>query len=160
MNCTTDPPERPSSGTWEWVGGLEYGTQAEYTCGPYGNFQSEDGAKYETVVSTCGWNRSWTPSTLDPCVAASCQVIPFPPPDIGMHHAPDEKNQITLESEFNVYNPRLPFKMKFPGPDFCGENGDIMMIVGSIPKVEIINQCGIFIIYKYFLIRKAGNHLR
>ena len=46
-----------------------------YTCGPYGNFQGgETGGKYDLVVSTCGWNRSWTPSSLDPCVATSCQV--------------------------------------------------------------------------------------
>ena len=63
------------------------------------------------------------------------QVIPFPPPDIGMQHAPDEKNQITLESEFTVYNPKLAFTMKFPGPEFCGDNGDIMMVVGSVPQV-------------------------
>ena len=47
---------------------------------------------------------------------------------------PDEKNQITLESEFTFYNPRLPFSMNFPGPEFCGDNGDIMMIVGIVPE--------------------------
>ena len=52
-----------------------------------------------------------------------------------MLHAPDEKNQITLESEFTVYNPKLAFTMKFPGPEFCGDNGDIMMVVGSVPQV-------------------------
>ena len=89
------------------------------------------------VVSTCAWNKTWAPSTLDPCVATSCQVIPFPPPDIGMQHMEDEKNQITLESEFTVYNPKLAFTMKFPGPEFCGDNGDIMMVVGSVPKVTL-----------------------
>ena len=88
------------------------------------------------MVSTCAWNKTWAPAILDPCVATSCQVIPFPPPDIGMLHAPDEKNQITLESEFTVYNPKLAFTMKFPGPEFCGDNGDIMMVVGSVPKVR------------------------
>ena len=138
VNCTSPPPDRPGSGTWEWKdGSVEFGTEVTYTCGPYGNFQGgETGGKYDLVVSTCGWNRSWTPSTLDPCVATSCQVIPFPPPDIGMQHAPDEKNQITLESEFTFYNPRLPFTMNFPGPQFCGDNGDIMMIVGIIPQVH------------------------
>ena len=105
------------------------------------------------MVSTCAWNKTWSPGTLDPCVAASCQVIPFPPPDIGMQHAPDEKNQITLESEFNVYNPRLPFTMKFPGSDFCGENGDIMMIVGSIPKVNPTSQRRILTIF-FLLLEK------
>ena len=46
-----------------------------YTCGPYGNFQGgEEGGKYDLVVSTCAWNKTWAPSTLDPCVATSCQV--------------------------------------------------------------------------------------
>ena len=116
---------------------MEYGTEASYTCGPYGNFQSPQGTKYDLTVSTCAWNKTWSPSVLDPCVATSCQVIPFPPPDIGMQHAPDEKNKITLESEFTVYNPRLPFTMKFPGSQFCAENGDIMMVVGSIPEVRL-----------------------
>ena len=53
-----------------------------------------------------------------------------------MQHAPDEKNQITLESEFTFYNPKLAFSMNFPGPQFCGDNGDVMMIVGIIPEVR------------------------
>ena len=95
---------------------------------------------------------------LDPCVAASCQVnnflkiyrkaillptpwlqvIPFPPPDSGLVFQPDPDNPITLQSEYNVYNPKLPLTMGFPG-DFCGDNGNLMMIVGSVPKVPINN---------------------
>ena len=70
-------------------------------------------------------------------MATSCQVIPFPPQEVGMVYAPDDNNRITLASEFNIYNPVLPLKMKFPGPEFCSDNGDIMMIVGSIPEVDI-----------------------
>ena len=141
VNCSSQPPDRPASGTWEWssLDSLEFGTEVSYTCGPYGNFEGENG-KYDLVVSTCAWNKTWAPSNLDPCVATSCQVIPFPPPDIGMQHMPDEKNQITLESEFTVYNPKLAFTMKFPGPEFCGDNGDIMMVVGSVPKVSLIRR--------------------
>ena len=109
------------------------------------------------VVSTCAWNKTWSPSVLDPCVAASCQVknsiinchktvlkynpwiqvIPFPPPDSGLVFQPDPDNPITLQSEYNVYNPKLPLTMGFPG-DFCGDNGNLMMIVGSVPKVPIL----------------------
>ena len=94
--------------------------------------------KYDLTVSTCAWNRSWTPSSLDPCVATSCQVIPFPPAEIGMEYSPDENNRITLASQFNIYNPKLPLNMKFPGTEFCSDNGDIMMIVGSVPEVRNI----------------------
>ena len=55
----------------------------------------------------------------------------------GMVLKPDPENLITLQSEFNVYNPTLPFFMGFPS-SFCGENGEILMIVGSIQKVFIV----------------------
>ena len=63
-------------------------------------------------------------------------MIPFPPPDSGLVFQPDPDNPITLQSEYNVYNPKLPLTMGFPG-DFCGDNGNLMMIVGSVPKVPI-----------------------
>ena len=134
INCTDDPPERPSSGTWEWSGSLEYDTSVAYTCGPYGNFENSYGEKYELIESVCAWNKTWVPSTLDRCVATFCQVIPFPPPETGMIFQPDPNNPITLQSEYNVYNPKLPFKMDFPDT-FCGDNGDILLIVGKIPLV-------------------------
>ena len=136
VNCT-EPPERPTSGTWEWNGELIFATEVLYTCGPFGNFQDPEGYKYADLVSTCAWNKTFSPASLDPCVATSCQVIPFPPPEIGMEYSPDENNKITLASEFNIYNPRLPMKMDFPGPQFCSDNGDVLLIIGSIPE-EII----------------------
>ena len=174
MNCT-EPPERASSGTWEWNGQLQYGTSVLYTCGPYGNFQAPSGEKYAELESRCAWNKTFSPGTLDPCVATSCQVIPFPPSEIGMVYSPDENNRITLASEFNIYNPRLPLGMKFPGPEFCADNGDIMMIVGSFPEETIFHFCQPFNLtvmnlscfhsisqnydLKYSLYRKAKNHL-
>ena len=47
---------------------------------------------------------------------------------------PDPANPITLVSDYTVYNPKLPLTMAFPD-DFCGDNGNIMMIVGIVPKV-------------------------
>ena len=30
MNCSSSPPERPGSGTWEWRdGSIEYGTEVQ-----------------------------------------------------------------------------------------------------------------------------------
>ena len=45
----------------------------------------------------------------------------------------DENNFISLESEYSVYNPNLPMKLKFPGPEFCGDNDDQLLVVGTIP---------------------------
>ena len=134
VNCTDEPPERPSSGTWEWSGGIEYATTATYTCGPYGNFENPGGVKYESVESVCAWNKTWSPAVLDKCVATYCQVIPFPPEETGMIFEPDPLNPITLQSEYTVYNPRLPLKMQFP-QSFCGDNDQMMLIVGRIPRV-------------------------
>lgn len=71
-------------------------------------------------------------------MAASCQVIPFPDPGTGLVYQPDGDNSISLQSEFTVYNPRIKpkFEMKFPGPEFCKGNGDIMLVVGTYPIVR------------------------
>ena len=77
-----------------------------------------------------------TLKVFDPCVATSCQYIPFPPSDLDMVYVPDDQNSLSLLSELSIYNPRLPFSMKFPGADFCGDNGEILMIVGEISKKQ------------------------
>jgi hypothetical protein len=132
VNCT-DPPAKPGAGTWQWNGHLSYQTSILYTCGPIGNFLSPDGVLYEQMVSTCAWNKTWAPETLDTCVATACQEIPFPPKEIGLEYAPDAKNNITLASQFSQYNPSLPLVMAFPGQEFCGDNRERMMVVGKIP---------------------------
>ena len=90
------------------------------------------------------WDRTWSPPALDPCAATACQQIPFPPKETGLIHLADPENPITLASEFTLYDVALPLKMKFPG-DFCGDQGRIMLVVGSIPSgskdpLEIIFQ--------------------
>ena len=124
---------KPGAGTWEWNGDFTYNTAITYTCGPIGNFQNSEDTLYEELVAVCGWNRSWVPSVLDICAATACQEIPFPPKEIGLEYVPDERNNITLASEFSQYNPNLPLDMKFPGPEFCGDNRKRMMVVGKIP---------------------------
>ena len=133
VNCS-DPPERPPSGTWEWDGNKEYNSVAQYTCGLYGKFRDTNGYKYEELTSVCGWNKSWVPEVFDPCVATSCQYIPFPPSGTDMVYVPDESNSLSLISETSFYNPKLPLSIKFPGPSFCEDNGDILMVAGEVPK--------------------------
>ena len=87
-------------------------------------------------MTECGWNKTWVPSTLDPCAATSCQQIPFPPKQIGLVYTPDEKNNITIASEFSVYNPTLPMVMKFKGREFCEENQQQMLVVGRMPLLS------------------------
>ena len=36
--------------------------------------QDNNGTKYEVLTSVCGWNRSWVPESLDPCVATKGRV--------------------------------------------------------------------------------------
>ena len=123
----------PPGGTWEWDKSIGYATEAHYTCGPYGNFIDAAGELYETLVSVCSWNKSWTPSEMDPCVAVACPVIPFPPEDSGMILMEDADNMITLETESSKYSPRLPVTLKFPGAELCTDGG-VMLVVGTIPK--------------------------
>lgn len=132
VNCT-DPPERHQAGTWEWNGEYSYSTQIEYTCGPYGKFIDTGGNRYETFVSTCEWNKTWTPSFLDSCVAASCPVVPFPPTETGMILFEDPNNVITLESDSSKYSPRLPVSLKMPQDNLCSSGGKVLKIVGIIP---------------------------
>ena len=132
MNCS-DPPVKPPGGTWEWNGNKIFETSIIYTCGPYGRFLSNEGTLYSELISVCAWNKTWVPSVLDQCVATSCPVIPFPPRTIGLHYTPDTKNNISLASEFSVYNPDIPLEMSFPGPQFCGDNQEQMLVVGTIP---------------------------
>ena len=156
VNCS-EPPERPGSGTWAWNLEYKYRTEITYTCGPFGNFKGEDGERYTELTSYCAWNKTWTPSELDPCVAASCQVIPFPDPGTGLVYQPEEGSSLSLQSEFTVYNPRIKptFQMNFPGPDFCKGNGDIMLIVGTYPMVKGFLKLTISI---FPILRKRRSH--
>ena len=87
------------------------------------------------------------------------QVIPFPPPETGMIYQPEDENSISFQSEFMAYNPRLPFTLKFPGPEFCSGNGDIMMVVGTYPIVRLVIQTNIkqSVTYNF---RKRRSHLK
>ena len=97
VNCTA-PPTKPSAGTWEWNGDQAFGASVTYTCGPYGSFRKPSGELYEELISSCVWNKTWSPPELDICAATFCQEIPFPPKSIGLEYAPDAKNNITLAS--------------------------------------------------------------
>ena len=50
-----------------------------------------------------------------------------------MLHLADANNPIMLASEFTLYDASLPLRMKFPGPQFCGD-GQILLLVGRVPE--------------------------
>ena len=131
MNCSSAPPARDPSGSWEWNRLLEYNTQVLYTCGPYGKFQMESGELEDNIISTCMWNKTWTPSTLEPCVANSCPIIPFPPKFTGLVFEPNEDGGFSVVSEYSKYSPKLPAVLPIP-TDFCTKEGTIAMAVGKI----------------------------
>ena len=64
------------------------------------------------------------------------KVVPFPDPDTGLIYQPENENSISFTSDLLVYNPRLKYTMNFPGVEFCGDNGGIMLLVGSFPAVS------------------------
>ena len=80
INCT-EPPPRPEAGTWEGQirGALTYIYQHKvtYTCGPYGEFQAEDGTFYKETVAECVWNKTWVPPVLDHCVGNYVKTFRF-----------------------------------------------------------------------------------
>jgi hypothetical protein len=124
---------KADAGTWEWNGNFHYRTEVLYTCGPYGNFKDIDGNYYEELVSTCAWNKTWDPPVLDPCAAIACQTIPFPPKESGLQHLADPNNPITLASEFTIYDVSLPLTINFPGPSFCEDPPQTLLVVGRVP---------------------------
>lgn len=131
VNCS-EPPERPSSGTWQWDRSYEYNTTIIYTCGPYGQFQLPSGKLIKEVVSSCAWNKSWTPNTLPPCVAKSCPIIPFPPSYTGMVFVPDPKSQFNPVSEFRKYGQKMPSSLPFPGHEFCAGGNTVLSAIGKV----------------------------
>ncbi len=125
VNCT-QPPQMPPAGTWEWNGSYKYGTRIKYSCGPYGKFELEGGKLTNEIYSECSWNKSWTPAVLPTCVATACPDIPFPPKEIGMVYAPDNKNNMTLVSGtmFNLdliiyFYPKSIFRIYRLQPNFA-----------------------------------------
>ena len=136
INCSSPPPARDPGGTWEWSGSMEYGTQVQYTCGPHGQFLLDDGTLEENLVSSCIWNKTWSPSILKPCIARSCPIIPFPPKHTGLLFAPSEDNDFSLTSDFSKYNPNLPVVIPFPD-DACDKEEFGAMVVGKINSDDV-----------------------
>lgn len=64
--------------------------------------------------------------------ASSCQIVPFPPKEIGMVYTPDEKNNMSLASQFSKYSPDIPFEMGFPTDGIC--NSKKLLIVGIMAE--------------------------
>ena len=72
----------------------------------------------------------------EPKINVFLKVVPFPDPDTGLIYQPENENSISFTSEFLVYNPKLKYTMNFPGIDFCGDNGGVMLLVGTFPAVR------------------------
>ena len=64
--------------------------------------------------------------------ASSCQIVPFPPPEIGLLYTPDEVNNMQLASEFSQFNPKIPFSMAVPAGGICSTAK--ILIVGVMPS--------------------------
>ena len=58
--------------------------------------------------------------------------MPFPPKEIGMVYTPDEKNNMSLASQFSKYSPDIPFEMGFPADGIC--NSKKLLIVGIMAE--------------------------
>lgn len=127
---------RPPSGTWNWNGGINYRNNITYTCGPYGKLRLDNGTTVSSLVSTCAWNKTWSPATLPPCIATHCPIIPFPPPSTGLiFHTSTAKgsDSFLLTSQFSAFGPRIPARLPFPGPGFCqAEQKQVMMAIGRV----------------------------
>ena len=77
-----------------------------------------------------------------------------------MIYQPESENSISFTSEYLVYNPKLKYTMNFPGVSFCGDNGGIMLLVGSFPAVSNLY----YTLYHSFNVNKEkekafGDHL-
>ena len=115
---------------------MEYGTTVHYTCGPHGQFLLDTGSLVDSMVSTCMWNKTWSPSTLSPCIASNCPIIPFPPKKTGLIFDPGQDSGFSLTSEFAAYNPDLPVVIPFP-ETACSREGFGVMVVGKIHSEEV-----------------------
>ena len=80
-----DPPGVPKAGSRKWDEKLNYGTTAEYECGPYATFANDVGnVTYKTATIECLWNKTWSPAALDNCTWLYCPVVPEPPPSSNL----------------------------------------------------------------------------
>ena len=80
-------------------------------------------------------------------LATSCQIVPFPPSDIGMIYTPDSENNMQLESDYSQFNPKIPFNMAVPPGGICSL-GKILIVgvmkskVRKMPEFFIMNDDG------------------
>ena len=131
VSCS-EPPPRPESGTWEWDGSYAYQTKIIYTCGPNGKFKLSNGSLVDEFTSICSWNKSFVPIKLPECVATSCPIVPVPPKYTGLQFYHDPANDFRLDSPYSKYNPPMPAKIPFPGPDFCQNPDTTLKIIGKL----------------------------
>ncbi len=62
--------EKPVVGSRSWNGDYSYESEATYTCGPHGRFDTQDG-EVEELTSQCQWNKQWSITYLPEC---TCKI--------------------------------------------------------------------------------------
>ena len=65
--CAEDPPPKPQMGSYIWSGEKNYESRIEYSCGPYGRFQAENGSFYNKASSECRWDGVWSQPNMGTC---------------------------------------------------------------------------------------------
>ena len=63
--------------------------------------------------------------------ATSCQDIPYPPLETQLVFSHDPASSISLDSEYSLWNPKVPFRLKIP-PDFCEKNKNKLLVAGVV----------------------------
>lgn len=59
--------------------------------------------------------------------ATFCQVVPSPPPSVGLVWVPSEDSSISLGSDTQLYNPSIPINMEWPS-GFCDGQQKLLLV--------------------------------
>ena len=121
------------TGSRHWSGEPLYNTTVTYTCGPYGHFVTPDDQEQDEVAVLCTWQKSWQPTSLLPCVANSCPLLPSPPPGSGLQLAEDPEASPSLTSPHHLYSPTSPVTLDLRGADICTGTASLLL-VGMVPQ--------------------------
>ena len=77
-------------GSYIWNGEKNYQSKIEYSCGPYGQFQAENGSFYNATSSDCQWDGVWSPPNMGQCRWTHCVGFPEPPASSNFNESATE----------------------------------------------------------------------
>ncbi|XP_059082778.1 uncharacterized protein LOC131880226 [Tigriopus californicus] len=110
-----NPPEKTKGGTRIWNGETVFGTEVRYTCGKHAKFVNrQTNELYQEAKISCQWNKTWSPTRLDPCIWSHCNYVPSPPASSGLIYEPQNGTEWIVESEYTSYTPHIPAKVNVP----------------------------------------------